>query len=170
VTAWSAAVTPFLKALHIVALTAWCGGLLALPLMLSRHHPANPPAVFGNIQRAAHLTYTMVVTPAAVIAVVAGTWLILTREALVPWLFAKLLFVAILVAGHAWIGHILVTVVESGQRRRPPPSWLPVAVVLTPMLAILALVLGKPDLSDIDFPGWLSAPQDRELLFDVPSR
>ena len=119
--------------------------------MLSRHDPANNREDYVRISRATHLTYTMAVTPAAIIAVVAGTWLIFLREALVPWLYAKLLFVALLVGAHAWIGHIIVSVAETRERHRPPAPYLPLMVVLVPMLAILTLVLGKPDLS-----GWSS--------------
>ncbi|MEQ9811945.1 MAG: CopD family protein [Azospirillaceae bacterium] len=169
-TEWVVAAVPYFKALHIAALILWCGGLFALPLMLSRHDPAHCVQVFGRIQRVTHLTYTMVVTPAAVVAVVTGTWLIFFREAFVPWLYAKLLFVALLVGAHAWIGHIIVAVAESGRRKRPPAALLPVAAALIPMLAILALVLGKPDLSANVFPDWLTEPRGGQLLFDVPRR
>ena len=169
-TEWARAVVPHLKALHIVALFLWCGGLLVLPLMLSRHDPGGTPREFRRIRRATHLTYTMAVTPAGVVAIVAGTWLIFFREALVPWLYAKLLFVALLVSAHAWIGHIVVTVAESKARHRPPPAYVPVVAVLVPMLAILVLVLGKPDLSGIEFPGWLTEPRGGQLPFEVPRR
>ena len=36
---WLAPAVPLFKAAHIVALVIWCGGLLALPLMLTRHDP-----------------------------------------------------------------------------------------------------------------------------------
>jgi hypothetical protein len=38
------------------------------------------------------------------------------------------------------------------------------------MLAILALVLGKPDFSGIEFPGWLMEPVGGQLPFEVPRR
>lgn len=169
-TGWAEALVPHLKAVHVAALFVWCGGLFALPLMLSRHDPANSPGEFRRIRRATHLTYTIAVTPAAVVAVVAGTWLIFFREVLVPWLYAKLVFVALLVGAHAWIGHIMVSVIEGKRRRRPPAAILPTAAVLLPMLAILGLVLGKPDLSGVAFPSWLTEPRDGQLPFDVPRR
>jgi uncharacterized membrane protein len=167
---WAQAVVPHLKALHILALSLWCAGLLALPFMLSHHDPADSSADFRRIRRATHLTYTMAVTPAAVVAVVAGTWLIFFREVLVPWLYAKLLFVALLVGSHAWIGQIIVSVAESKNRRQPPAAYVTVTVALVPMLAILALVLGKPDFSGIEFPGWLMEPVGGQLPFEVPRR
>lgn len=167
---WAAALLPHAKALHLLALTLWCGGLLALPLMLAHHDPANSDRAFRRIRRATHLTYTMAVTPAAIAAVVAGTWLIFLGEVLVPWLYAKLLFVAMLAGAHAWIGHVIVAVVESRPQRRPPPQALALGLVLVPVLAILVLVLGKPDLSGPGFPRWLTEPRGGQLPFDVPSR
>ena len=161
---------PYFKAVHIAALFVWCGGLFALPLMLASHKPENTIAQYVRIRRATHLTYTIAVTPAAVVAVVAGTWLIFFREVLVPWLYAKLLFVAVLVCVHAWIGHILVSVAESNREKQPPPAIVPIVAALVPMLVILTLVLGKPDLSGIRFPDWLTEPRGNQFPFEVPRR
>ena len=165
---WAQALIPYFKAVHIAGLLVWCGGLFSLPLMLSRHDAGNNREDYVRIRRATHLTYTIGVTPAAVIAIVAGTWLIFLREALVPWLYAKLFFVALLVGAHAWIGHVVVTVAETRERGRPPAPYLPLMVVLVPMLAILTLVLGKPDLSGMEFPGWMTEPRGGQLPFEVP--
>ena len=167
---WIYQSVPYFKALHIAGLCLWCGGLLAMPLMLSRHDPVDSQDDYRRIRRATHLTYTLFVTPAAVIAVIAGTWLIFLREVFVPWLYAKVFFVALLVCAHAWIGHILITVAESAGRHRPPEPYLPLAAVLTPIVAILILVLGKPEFDGITFPDWLTEPRGGQLPFDVPRR
>lgn len=167
---WLLATVPLLKALHISALCLWCGGLLTLPLMLARHTPSVSQVDYRRLRQATHLTYTLVVTPAAVIAVIVGTWLIFLRAAFAPWLYAKLLFVALLAAAHAWIGHLLVDVAEKPRRQRPPDPFLPIASVLIPTFAILFLVLAKPELSWIQFPRWLQEPRGGQLPFDVPSR
>jgi protoporphyrinogen IX oxidase len=162
------ATVPYFKALHILGLIVWCAGLLAMPLMLGQHDPAHSQDEFGRLRRSTHLTYTMVVTPAAVIAVIAGTWLIFLRETFFPWLYAKLFFVFILVCVHAWVGHVIVTIGESGGQRRPPGPLLPLAAMLMPMVAILVLVLAKPELGGIEFPDWLTEPRGGQLLFEVP--
>jgi uncharacterized membrane protein len=161
---------PYLKALHIAALVIWCGGLFALPSMLAWHDPAIGQADYGRIRRATHYTYTFAVTPAAVIAVIAGTWLILIREVYEPWLFLKLAFVALLVAVHGWVGHIIVTVAETAGTHRPPSPVLPGVILTAVILVILALVLGKPEFGPLTGPAWLTAPLGRQLPFDVPSR
>ncbi|RYH00760.1 hypothetical protein EU805_16715 [Salipiger sp. IMCC34102] len=157
------------KGAHITALILWCGGLLALPLMLSRHDPAVTPDDYQRIRRATQTTYAVIVTPAAVIAVVAGTWLIFLREVFVPWFYAKLVFVAALAAAHAWIGHLVVQVAEKPGRDCPAPPVWPISATFVPVLAILFLVLGKPDLvGPIDLPEWLLSPRNGQLPFDVP--
>lgn len=166
---WIAPTIPLFKAVHIVGLVIWIGGLATLPLMLTRHDPAVSAEDYHLIRKASHLTYTMGVTPAAVIAVIAGTWLIFMREVFTPWLFAKLAFVALLVLAHAWIGHVVVRIGEEPSEHTPPPAWLPITAVGLPALAILFLVLAKPYLGWISFPAWLTETQGGQLLFDVPS-
>lgn len=170
VSGWYPVLITLFKSVHIAALTLWCAGLLALPLMLSRHDPAAKPEDYDSIRRATHTTYAILVTPAAVVAVVAGTWLIFLREAFVPWLYAKLLFVAALAAAHAWVGHLVVQVAEKPEKHIPPRSYLPITAVGIPVIAIILLVLGKPDLKDFPLPDWLLQPRGGQLLFDVPKR
>ncbi|WP_167803298.1 CopD family protein [Pseudoroseicyclus tamaricis] len=167
---WVVATVPLFKVLHIAALCIWCGGLIVLPLMLARHDPAVVEEDYRLIRRGTHIAYTMGVTPAAVIAVIAGTWLIFLRGAFVPWLFAKLAFVALLVLIHAWVGHVVAQVAEEPGTQRPPEPYLPVAAVLFCVVAILVLVLAKPDIGTVSFPDWMMEPRDNQLLFDVPSR
>ena len=167
---WLPVLITLFKGVHIAALILWCAGLLALPLMLSRHDPDATPEDYGRIRRATHMTYAILATPAAIVAVVAGTWLIFFREVFVPWLYAKLLFVAALAAAHAWIGHLVVQVAEKPEKYRPPRSYLPITAVGIPVIAILMLVLGKPELGEIPLPDWLREPRGGQLPFDVPKR
>lgn len=167
---WISPAIPLFKAVHIVGLIVWVGGLLTLPLMLSRHDPAVSTEDYRVIRQGSHLTYTMVVTPAAVTAVIAGTWLIFMREVFSPWMFAKLAFVAVLVSAHVWIGHLVVKVGEEPETHSPPSPLFPLAAVTIPALVVFALVLAKPDLSGLAFPEWASRPVGRHLPVDVPSR
>lgn len=167
---WLVPAVPIFKVVHIAALILWCGGLLALPVMFARHDPAMMLDEYRLIRRAMHITYTLCVTPAAVIAVIAGVWLIFLRETFVPWLFAKLAFVALLVAAHVWIGHIVTEVGEEPDDHRPPPPLLPISAVLIPVFVILTLVLAKPVLDWIEFPEWMLEARGGQLPFDVPSR
>lgn len=139
-------------------------------MMLSLHGAAVLQHDYHSIRHSTHFTYTTVVTPAAVIAVIAGTWLIFLREAFVPWLFAKLAIVALLLVVHVWIGHSVVRVAEEPGRHRPPNPYLPSAAVLVCAGGILFFVLGKPGLDWVSFPEWLLIPRSGQLPFEVPSR
>ncbi|HEV7352243.1 MAG TPA: CopD family protein [Brevundimonas sp.] len=167
---WISPAIPLFKAAHMVAIIVWVGGLLTLPLMLARHDPAVSAEDYRLIRQGSHLTYTMVVTPAAVVAVIAGTWLTFMREVFTPWMFGKLAAVALLVAVHAWIGHLVVRVGEEPETHRSPSPWLPLVGVLAPALLVLALVLAKPPLTELSFPDWASRPLGRQLPVDVPNR
>jgi uncharacterized membrane protein len=170
VSGWLPQIVVLFKGVHIAGLVLWCGGLMALPWMLSRRGPNVVGDDYRRLRRATHTTYAIIVTPAAVVAVVAGTWLIFFREVFVPWLYAKLFFVAALAAAHAWIGHMVVQVAETPGEHRTPAPYLPLAAILLPVLAILVLVLGKPELHMLPVPEWLHQPRGAQLPFDVPRR
>lgn len=159
---------PWFKALHVFALALWCGGLLAMPLMMARQDRSVSPEDYRRIRLASHLMYTLGVTPAGVITVISGTWLIFMRETFHPWFYGKLLFVTGLVAAHVWIGTMLVAASDTSRDTDPPSPVLPVAAVLLSVLCVLTLVLTKPDFGVLQLPSWLSEPLGRELLFAVP--
>ena len=156
------------KALHVAALALWCAGLIALPLVM-QHYGRGPrgrsQAGFSEFRLLSHRAYTRVVTPAAVIAIAAGTALIFMVGIDAPWLMAKLVVVAGMVLLHAWLGHLIArTGEERGHYRMPSP--LPALVALVVLMAlVLWLVLAKPDLAaPVELlPDWLRQPRGREL-------
>lgn len=152
-----------LKFLHIAALSIWCAGLVGLPLLLARHGPADEQQPFARRRLVTHYAYIRLITPAAVIAIAAGTALIFLRGVFVPWMFVKLAVVGILVTIHAWVGHVTVQAGESRGDYDAPPGGLLVAASLLAMTAILVLVLGKPHLADWPGPAWLLEPRGHSL-------
>jgi protoporphyrinogen IX oxidase len=163
-------IVPHLKALHLGFLALWTAGLFALPQMLARHDRDLLKSEFTQIRRATHYAYVWAITPAAVLAIATGTGLIFVREIFTVWLFAKLVLVAGLVAVHAWIGHTIIAVAETGGQHEPPDALVPGLILIGLILGILALVLAKPELEELSMPAWLQAPLDRPLPFDVPNR
>jgi len=157
------------KALHVAAIIIWSAGLLALPLLLGQHEQDASQTQYGRLRRFTHYGYTRIVAPAAVIAIAAGTLLVFLREVFVPWMFAKLLVVGLLVALHAVIGGVIVRMGEEGRSAaiRPAPVIGTAAILLS---AILLLVLAKPVLDAASLPEWLESPRGRQLPVDeVPA-
>lgn len=159
--------TALLKVIHIVAVALWCGGLLSLPVILrvARRHPTESDAARARI--VAHHLYNSVISPAAVLAVVAGAMLVFARETYAPWFAAKLALVAALVALHAYTGHLVVKLSEEGHvRTRVPPVAL-LGAGAGVMAAILVVVLAKPVWGPDIMPAALRTPLDRHLPLPV---
>lgn len=157
-----------MKALHIATLSVWCAGLIALPVILhlyGRSARITTQAGFSEFRLLSHRSYTVVITPAAVIAIAAGTALIFMVEINDAWLMAKLAAVAGMVLVHAWMGHLISETGEGGGAYRMPPPLIALVLGVPLMVAVLWLVLAKPDLAGlIDLvPAWLRQPLGREL-------
>lgn len=145
--------TALLKALHIVTLGIWVGGLLLFPALLAQRRGQTPGPALHRMHRRARFLYTAVLSPAAIAAIASGTSLIFLREVYVPWFGAKL----VLVAGLAMI-HVFTArrIVELFQEDGDPPRRIGVAAFATTALlatGTLVLVLGKPQLLPAPEPG-----------------
>jgi len=157
-----------LKALHIAALSVWCAGLILLPIVIQTHrrdYAARDQAGFTEFRWLTHHAYRLVLTPAAVIAISAGTVLIFALEVLDIWMLAKLVAVSGMVVVHAWLGHVIVLAGERRNAYRLPPAAL-VLVMLVPLMGlVLWLVLAKPALDDLIalFPEFLREPRGHAI-------
>lgn len=151
-----------LKFLHIAALATWCATLIALPLLLHSHRRTRGQAEFTEVRLLSHGAYTLLATPAAVVAIGAGTGLIFAAEVYQPWLLVKLAFVAGMALTHAWIGHLIGQMGEKGPSWRMPSPLVALLLGVPMMLAVLWLVLVKPDVH-LPIPDWLLQPQEVEL-------
>lgn len=155
-----------LKALHIAALVVWCAGLFALPLLLTKHDPQHSQSTYARLRQLTHYSYIAVLTPAAVIAIAAGTALIFLRAVYEPWLFAKLAAVGLLVCLHAWQGLAVIKMGESAGQHQPPGAALMIGLSVVLMSVVLLLVLAKPALPAGLLPDWLMLPRYRPLPVD----
>lgn len=131
--------------LHIIALVFWAATLLYMPALIAArgaHHlpvqtPANP---FDSIER---FVFTRVATPAALVAIMAGTLVFVIDRTLDPWLIIKLSLVAALVMCHVAVGWLVLRVERGGTPLTPVCIALAVAS-LALFCLILWLVLAKP--------------------------
>jgi len=156
------------KAVHVIGLVVWCAGLIALPVIIQAYGRAasvRTQSGYSEFRLLTHRGYIELVTPAAVIAVGAGTVLIFLEEVRDPWMMAKLAAVAGMAICHAWIGHIISMTGEgNGAYRLPTP--IPVLFGAVGLMGVvLWLVLAKPDLAPLTelLPDWLHQPLGREL-------
>jgi uncharacterized membrane protein len=136
---------PWLKLLHITAVILWCGALLYLPGAVA----ASASAAAGSVptdtrHRLLRPLYTLVATPAALLAIASGTAILVLDDVRAVWLMAKLGVVGLLVLGHGACG-LLVLRVERGEHRWTQGLAGLIAIsTLLCLLAIAWLVLEKP--------------------------
>jgi protoporphyrinogen IX oxidase len=156
------------KAVHIAALVVWCAGLIALPVILHLYGRGARVATqsgFAEFRTLSHRSYIAIVTPAAVMAIAAGTALIFMAQINDPWLMAKLIAVAWMVLIHAWMGHLISQTGKGGGSYIMPTPLIGLAAAVILIAVVLWLVLAKPDLAPLlnITPDWLRQPLGREL-------
>jgi protoporphyrinogen IX oxidase len=138
----------WILALHIVMLLCWCASLLYLLSLIagacpSRSGQGELPALYRHRDSLARFVFTAVATPAALLAIISGTAVFLVYQTIEPWLIVKMTLVAVLVAGHALAGQLVLRL-EADSVVRNRAIILAFGLSLL-MLAIVWLVLAKPD-------------------------
>lgn len=148
----------WLKFIHIIGIAVWVSGLLYLPALLAGHRTVRDQQDFARVRMASRFAYMGIVSPAAFIAVAAGTALLFVGDALHPWMFAKLAAVAALIVVHVQYAYALSHLAEEGAQE---PTWrgrVMVAATIAATLTILFLVLFKPALGDDVLPDAFKEP------------
>jgi uncharacterized membrane protein len=140
---------PWLKLLHISAVIVWCGSLLYLPAAIAAAAGPQPSAAFDPARRGLlRSVFTLVATPAALLAIASGTAIFVLEGPVVLWLMAKLGVVGLLVLGHAACGMLILRAERqvAGGPRDWTHAWCVVigSASLLWLGAIAWLVLAKP--------------------------
>lgn len=135
-----------LLALHIAALLLWSAMLLYLPALIAgaQRHEIDLQDSVDQHDSLARFLFTRLVTPAALVTILAGTLIFLLERNIAPWLILKLTLVAILVLCHAFIGMLVLRLESSAERPLQPWCTLVSLLVAGVLIAILWLVLAKP--------------------------
>lgn len=140
---------PWLLLLHICALLIWFGTLLYLPGLIyafatnriNLRHEVEEEHRSTSMPR---MVFTVVSTPAALLAIAAGTGVFLADGRVALWLMVKLNVVLVLVLCHALVGYLIYRA-EAGQHRRLGAYCTAAAAACSAtIIAILWLVLAKP--------------------------
>jgi putative membrane protein len=138
--------TTWLKVIHIVAISFWCAGLLALPSLYVRRSSAQSQRRLLRLHHFTRFIFIVITSPAAFVAVGTGIGLIFLTQAYTAWMVTKLAAVGLLVVVHIWSSHTLIHLFEPGRGfarwRRAVMNMATIAAIV----AVLGLVLGKPRL------------------------
>lgn len=157
--------TAWIKAIHIVALCVWCGGLLALPGLFNRRQN-----LAGEELRQLHNftrgIFIRVVSPAAFVAIVAGIALIFLQAAFSLWMIAKLFAVGALAGIHIREGFLVLNLFKPSRRYSRFQRIIATTITTTVIIAILWLVLAKPPLHLPSLPRWIVEPGGLHSLLE----
>jgi protoporphyrinogen IX oxidase len=156
----------WLKSLHIVALIVWCAGLLVLPSLYAMRNRMREPKLH-ELHRMARAVFINITSPAAFVAVVAGTALIFLRDVFTVWMALKLLAVGVLVALHVREGYVLLNLFERDGRYARWRQVVATSSTVTVIAAILWLVLAKPHFDVRDAPDWMLRPGGLQSLLET---
>lgn len=138
---------PWLLLLHIAALVCWCGSLLYLPALISGNlqrssgFTGSPPDHLRSMPRA---VFTLVATPAALLAIGSGSAVFLVYGILEVWLLVKLALVVLLVLGHMLLGWFVVRAEHGAVQHLQAGCRILMVVLMLLMACIITLVLAKP--------------------------
>jgi protoporphyrinogen IX oxidase len=134
----------FMLSVHIVFLILWSACLLYFPQLVVRQAVVGDPEAEHEAMRMQRTLYALIMTPAALLAVLAGTWLVFDRGFVGGWLHVKLALVTLMAFFHAYCGSLMNDFRHQRIRHR---LWyyrmLPVAPAIL-IIAVVTLVVGKP--------------------------
>jgi uncharacterized membrane protein len=136
----------WLKVIHIIAISFWCAGLLALPSLYVRRSSAQSQRRLLRLHHFTRFVFIVIASPAAFVAVATGIGLIFLTEAYTAWMVMKLAAVGLLVVVHIWSSHTLIHLFEPGRRFARWRRAIMNMATLAAIVAVLGLVLGKPRL------------------------
>lgn len=155
----------WLKFIHVGAICLWCAGLIGLPALYGQRVRLRDKAALFTLQGSVRFSYLALISPAAFIAVGSGIALIFVAETFVPWFSLKLVAVGVLVGLHLVTGLLIIHLFDDGEDY---PVWRFGAVAgasLLATLAVLFLVLAKPQLPLDTLPDVISRPGALRELF-----
>jgi len=132
--------------LHIIALVIWCASLLYLPALIAGMHNRQIAILetAHQYRPVARFVFTHISTPAALVAIMAGTLVFLVNRTIEVWLIAKLTLVTGLVVGHALAGLLLLHTQDRSTKPIKRWCWMLSLALCVLMLAIIWVVLAKP--------------------------
>lgn len=138
----------WLLLLHISAMLCWCGTLLYLSVFIADTSFYRGELVSETIN-IPHFLFTLVLTPAALVAILSGTLLFVTMKITEIWLIVKLTLVTGLVICHALTGWMILNLKTVPLKRLKIFGILSATISVLLIIAIFWVVLAKPSLGKL---------------------
>ena len=134
-----------IKAFHIVFMVTWFAGLFYLPRLFVYHALAEDAASRERFKVMERKLYRGIMTPAAVLTIVFGTWMWLGYGVTGGWLHAKLALVALLIVFHVYLGKLVADFrTDRNRHGHVYYRWLNEIPALPVLVAVVFLVVLKP--------------------------
>lgn len=135
---------PLLKLLHFASLLCWCGTLIYLPALIAAGTKRSDQLFYRDHAHLTRMVFTLIGTPAALLAIGSGTALFLRDGIVGGWLIMKLTTVAGMALCHALCG-VLVLHIERDPERSVTRQCVAMGIAVPVLIALtLWLVLAKP--------------------------
>lgn len=134
----------FVLTVHIIFLILWSACLLYFPQLVVRQAVIEDDDGEQDAMRMQRTLYALVMTPAALLTVLAGSWLVFDRGFIGGWLPVKLALVMLMAFFHAYCGSLMD---DFRYQRIRHHLWFYRLLPLAPMIlitAVVTLVVGKP--------------------------
>jgi putative membrane protein len=130
--------------LHIAFLLIWSGTLLYFPQLLVQQATASDDEGRQQALKMQHTLYAFVMTPAGLLTILFGSWMLFERGFDGGWLPVKLALVLLMVFFHVFCGNVMEQLREQGPSHSP---WFYRLLLLPPAIlipAVVTLVVQKP--------------------------
>ena len=132
--------------IHIAALLFWCASILYIPAVIAFNHGKDKaltaPGERGSMAR---FIFTNIASPAALLAIAAGTIVFLIDYTVEPWLVVKLTLVSALVVLHTLMGLFLIKIDNNSNQPVFLQCCLFALALVILMAVIITTVLAKPE-------------------------
>lgn len=133
----------WIKALHIIFVITWFAAIFYLPRLFVYHAMSDDPISNERFKLMERKLYNGIMTPSAIGVLVFGFWL-LSYGSWGNWMLAKLVFVAITLAYHAWCGYTVKLFRQDKNTRSHTFYRIMNEVPVFTMIPIVILVVVKP--------------------------
>jgi putative membrane protein len=138
----------WVKAVHIIFVIFWFAGIFYLPRLFVYHSMATDRIGIERFKVMERRLYRGIMTPAAVIAITTGVWLLAASWdafAHAGWLHAKLALVAGLIGFHIYCGYLIAAFARDENKKSDRFfRWFNDAPPIVILVGIVILVVVKP--------------------------